>query len=142
MGQQTGGKSQKHFITILSPPGGPIGESGSHLGIQVGSLDKAAFAMGSRVSLESARSAWASPRELCPELFPAYISDLVCDPRQGQTVSGLQPAYGLDGGTDSCPKGYQCTSCLVQETAVPTLGKTCPPYKLSKGWLFPSLVLW
>lgn len=78
-------------LTVLSPPGGPPGESGSHSEIKVGSLDKAAFAMGSRVSLESAESAWASlAGGRWPELCPACISDLVCDP-----VGKARPSLGL-----------------------------------------------
>lgn len=103
-------------LFVLALPGGPPGESVSYSGIKVGSLDKADFAIGSRVSLQSAESTWASlARDLWPELHPASISDLVWDSRQGQTLSGPQLAYGLDGGAESyAPRGYQCTSHLVQ----------------------------
>lgn len=43
--------------------------------------------------------------ELQSELYPASSSDLVCDLRHCQTLSGPQLARGLDGGTNPCPKG-------------------------------------
>lgn len=39
------------------------------------------------------------PRKLQSELYLASSSDLVCDLKQGQTLSGPQLACGLDGGT-------------------------------------------
>lgn len=80
------------------------GRVDSHLKVKVGSLVKQPLerAPGYKWSQpEARRHSWL--RELQSELYPASFSDLVCDLRQGQALSGPQLSCGSDGGTDPCP---------------------------------------
>lgn len=73
----------------------------SHLEIKVGSLDEAAFGMGSRVYLESARGT----QTFLAEGDPATSSDLVWNLSKARPSLGLSLLCGLDGGANPCPKG-------------------------------------
>lgn len=96
----------------------------SHLEIKVGSLDEAAFGMGSRVYLELARSTQA----ILAEGDPASSSDLLCDLSKARPSLGLRLLCGLDGGTNPCPRGPVrqgiaiCLMSYTRETTAPTLG--------------------